>query len=149
MKTEKRKWERLIEIVEENKVVDFVDVQLLHVHKKYWMVYALALSIAKWHPDRLLKRGDGECAVCLLIGKGSCDPCPAKMNGLKCMHSDHPFAKWGTKGLSRPDYLRETGYRDLEAQQIFEHLNIEYAKMLEITELKYVIEEQKRQLSYG
>lgn len=138
METEKRRWERLIGIVENSRVPSvFGECIKCCSPEKYWMVYALALSIAKWHPCRGDRRGTGECAVCLLIGKGTCEPCPAKMNGLVCSHKNHPYEKWLT--------CKESSHKEqnMYAQQIFEHLNVEYAKELKTTGFRKAIEEQK------
>ena len=71
--------------------IDVVDALEL-VPEKYLQIYALALSVAKWHPNRLPeRRGCGTCGLCCInrwAGDYVCQECPLYQAGYHCLDSD-------------------------------------------------------------
>jgi hypothetical protein len=100
--------------------VDEHDVSVLGVSEEYKKVYVLALTVAKWSPDRGVRQGRGQCVLCFLygyVGKNSCVGCPAQIGRKNCNHSDHFWKKW-------IDMRKEKVYAD----KLYWHLMSQYEK---------------------
>ena len=91
----KKDWQPFIDIVDNEKVIPFFD----KIPKDYQLIYALALSVGKWHPTR--KRynlgSSINCGLCIYnarIDAACCAICPLEKIGENCLDHGSLFDKW-------------------------------------------------------
>ena len=93
-------WKPFIDIVNKCKKTNYIVQNFLKtVPKKYKLIYALALSVAKWHPSRKTQGGNKEydCGLCcydILYGASPCVNCVLSKNKMECNNVDSPFDDW-------------------------------------------------------
>jgi hypothetical protein len=91
-------WKQLREVVDTNGVYRY----LRDSPAKWRPALALALSLAKWSPERGKSQGHGECGLCELYDcstlfaiSSDCRSCPLyKKVGLGCGEDGSPWEDW-------------------------------------------------------
>jgi hypothetical protein len=74
------------------------------------LLYAIELSLAKWHPSRGYSVGYGNCGLCMffddsLDDKDDCSKCPISLGSSEgCFNDEHPYSIFNEK------YYEETGF---------------------------------------
>ncbi len=67
---------------------------LLRTPKDMRSLVAAALSVAKWHPTRLVRGGSDSCGLCVFWSQADCGKCPLVKRRQRCRNKTSTFSKW-------------------------------------------------------
>ena len=116
-------WRRYVKILDrkyaKQELADFLSM----LPEEKALRYALAFSVAKWHPLRRKKRGSGPCGLCELFTE-LCNGCPAIINQQWCGDEGHPYQKWFNLSPIPENKAEMDGHAD----ELYWHLMKQYRK---------------------